>query len=145
MIKSLLQPPPMTARASTGLLVIRLVAGLAFVLHGWGKIQHPFSWAGPNSPYPAFLLGLAALSEFGGGIAWMLGLLTPLASFGIACTMVVAVHLHMFTMKDPFVASAPGQGSYELGALYLALSVMLILTGPGRWSADRFLFGQKQA
>ncbi|MBV8879428.1 MAG: DoxX family protein [Planctomycetaceae bacterium] len=143
MLKSLLQPPPLSARASTGLLVVRVIAGLAFVLHGWGKIQHPFSWGGPNSPYPAFLLGLAALSEFGGGIGWMLGLLTPLSCFGIACTMVTAIHLHMVTMKQSFVATGPGEGSYELAAVYLAVAVLLALAGPGRWSADRFLFGQK--
>jgi len=42
---------------------------------------------------PGFLQGLAALSEFGGGLALIAGLLTPLAAFGIACTMVVAVGL----------------------------------------------------
>ena len=87
MIKELFKPAPLSARASAGLLAVRVVAGLAFMLHGWGKIQHPFSWMGPDSGTPAFFQGLAALSEFGGGLAWILGLLTPLASFGIACTM----------------------------------------------------------
>ena len=64
--------------ADTALLLLRIVAGVAFMLHGWGKIQHPFSWMGPDMP--GFLQALAALSEFGGGAAWALGLLTPLAS-----------------------------------------------------------------
>lgn len=144
MIKTLFQPVPVGARASAGLLAVRLVAGLAFMLHGWGKIQHPFSWMGPESGTPGILQGLAALSEFGGGLAWILGLLTPLASFGIACTMVVATHFHMIVRKDPFVPSGPG-GSYELPLIFLALSVLFILAGPGRYSADRFVFGQKEA
>jgi len=143
MIKDLFKPAPMPARASLGLLVIRVVAGLAFMIHGWGKIQHPFSWMGPNSGYPPFLLGLAALSEFGGGLGWMLGLLTPLACFGIACTMVTAIHMHVFTLKQGFIASAPGEGSYEIAAVYLALALCLAFAGPGRYSADRCLFGQK--
>lgn len=143
MIKKLFQPAPQSSLASTGLVVIRLVAGLAFVIHGWGKIQHPFSWMGENSGYPALLLGLAALSEFGGGIAWILGLLTPLASLGIASTMLVALRLHVFVMHDSFVASAPKQSSFELPAVYLAVAVLLALAGPGRHSADRCLFGQK--
>jgi putative oxidoreductase len=143
MVKKLLQPAPLPAAASAGLLVLRVVAGLAFVLHGWVKIQHPFSWMGPNSDYPGFLLGLAALSEFGGGIAWILGLLTPLACFGIACTMLVALRLHVFVIGDPFVGSSAHPGSFELPAVYLALAVLLALAGPGRFSVDRCLFGQK--
>jgi len=143
MVKKLLQPAPLPAPVSAGLLALRIAAGLAFVLHGWVKIQHPFSWMGPNSDYPAFLLGLAALSEFGGGIAWVLGLLTPLACFGIACTMLVALRLHIFVMHDPFVATAPKQSSFEIAAVYLAVAVLLALAGPGRFSVDRCVFGQK--
>jgi len=141
MIKRLFQPAPLAARASAGLLAIRLVAGLAFMMHGWGKIQHPFSWAGTN--YPAFLQGLAALSEFGGGLAWILGLLTPLASFGIACTMLTAIQLHVITLKQSFVATKQSEQSYEVAAVYLALCVLFLLAGPGRYSADRQVFGQK--
>jgi len=143
MIKKLFQPAPLSAGASAGLLVLRVVAGLAFVVHGWGKIQHPFSWMGPNSGYPGFLQGLAALSEFGGGIGWTLGLLTPLSCLGIACVMLVALRLHVFILGDPFVGSAAHPSSYELAAVYLALSILLALAGPGRLSVDRCVFGQK--
>lgn len=144
MIKDFFKPAPLNARASTGLLIVRLVAGLAFMIHGWGKIQHPFSWMGPDAGTPGFFQFLAALSEFGGGLAWILGLLTPLASFGIACTMAMAVRLHMIVMGDPFVATGPGKGSYELAAIFLAIAALLFFAGPGRWSADRFVFGQKE-
>src|SRR5262245_3700726 len=66
-------------RAAWGLLVVRVVFGLGIAQHGWSKIQHPFNWMGPDAPVPAFLQFLAALSEFGGGIALIFGLLTPLA------------------------------------------------------------------
>lgn len=145
MIKAVFQPAPLTARASAGLLVLRVVAGIAFAIHGWGKIQHPLSWAGPQPMYPAFLLFLAAFSEFAGGIAWILGLLTPLASFGIACTMAFAVHLHAVVMKDPFVPDGPGKGAWELAAVFFCIAVLFGLAGPGRYSADRLVFGQKPA
>lgn len=125
---------------SAALLLIRVVAGLAFVHHGWGKIQDPFGWMGPEG-FPGILQALAALSEFGGGMAWILGLLTPLASAGIACTMAVAMHLHAFVLGDPFVASGPGQGAYEPAALYFCLALLLLAAGPGRFSLDRVLFG----
>lgn len=56
-------------RAGLGLLIIRIVFGLGILHHGWGKIQHPFTWMGPDAPVPGILQALAALSEFGGGIA----------------------------------------------------------------------------
>src|SRR5688572_30546333 len=118
----LFQPPALSPRASAGLLILRIVAGLAFMLHGYGKIQNPFGWMGPDAGTPGILQGLAALSEFGGGLAWILGLLTPLASFGIACTMAVAIRLHAIVMGDPFVPTGPGQGAYELAALFFCIS-----------------------
>lgn len=142
-MKKLFKPVRLPALASAGLLLLRLVAGLAFMFHGWGKIQHPFTWMGPDAPTPGFLQMLAAVSEFGGGLAWMLGLLTPLASFGLLCTMSVATHLHAIVLKDPFVPSGPGS-SYELAALYLCLSACLLLAGPGRFSLDRLIFGERE-
>ncbi len=124
---------------NAALLLLRITAGIAFAIHGFSKIQNPFSWAGPDSPLPGFLLALAALSEFGGGIAWVLGLLTPLASFGIACTMAVAFSFHTFVNGDPFV-SREGPSS-ELAAIYFCIALVLLALGPGLFAADRKLFG----
>lgn len=138
----LLQPVRQSVGLSAGLLLFRLVAGLAFIFHGWGKIQNPFGWMGPDASVPGILQAAAAAAEFGGGFAWMLGMLTPVASLGLLCTMGVAVWMHAVVMRDPFVPQGPG-GSYELAAVYLCLSVLLLLAGPGRFSADRFAFGEK--
>jgi putative oxidoreductase len=139
----LFRPAEMSAPASTGLLALRLVAGLAFMFHGWGKIQDPLGWMGPDAGVPGVLQALAAISEFGGGLAWMWGLLTPVASLGLLCTMAVAASLHAFVMSDPFVASGPGQGSYELAAVYFCVALLLLLAGPGRFSLDRMFFGAR--
>ena len=71
---------------SVGLLLLRLVMGVAFVLHGWGKIQNPMGWMGPEATMPAVLQALAAISEFGGGLALIAGLLTRSASLGITAS-----------------------------------------------------------
>jgi putative oxidoreductase len=105
----LLKPQRLSTSASIGLLVLRLVSGLAFVLHGYGKIQNPFAWM-PGGSVPEIFQALAAVSEFGGGIAWMFGLLTPLFSFGLMCTMAVATYMHAAVFGDPFVATGAGQG-----------------------------------
>lgn len=138
----LLKTPRLSASASTGFLVLRLVAGLAFMHHGWDKIQDPTGWAGPDSAIPGFFLALAAISEFGGGLAWMLGLLTRLASFGLTCTMAVAVHFHAIHRGDPFAST--GQGPvYEPAAVYFCIAIVFLLAGPGRFSLDRLIFGEK--
>ncbi len=127
---------------SVGLLVLRLVMGAAFVLHGWPKIQDPFGWMPPEASVPGVLQGLAALAEFGGGIALIIGLLTRLASLGIASVMVVAIGMVHVPQGDPFV----GQGgpSWELAAVYLACAILFLLLGPGRISLDAVLFGKTE-
>jgi putative oxidoreductase len=126
---------PASRRVNATLLLLRLVAGVAFMMHGWGKIQMPVSWMGPQATTPGWLQFLAALSEFGGGLAWVIGLLVPLASFGIACTMAVAVYLHMIVLKDPFV-NLTGGNSYELGLIFFSIALFLMVQGPGRYSLD---------
>ena len=125
---------------SVAVLLLRLVMGVAFVLHGWPKIQNPFGWMGPGAPMPGILLALAALAEFGGGIALIFGLLTRLASLGIACVMVVAIGMVHVPKGDPFV----GQGgpSWELAAVYLACAIVFLLLGSGRFSLDALFFGR---
>jgi putative oxidoreductase len=116
---------------SASLFLLRLVAGFAFVLHGWSKAKHPLSWMGPGTP--ALLQLIAVVAELGGGLGWMVGFLTPLASFGIACTMIVAICRHAFIKGDPFI------GGYELAVVYLCIAMLLGTVGPGRFAVDDFL------
>ncbi|HLO57413.1 MAG TPA: DoxX family protein [Bacteroidales bacterium] len=134
--------PVNPARVDLALLLIRMVAGLSFAFYGSFKIKDPLHWMGPDSGYPAFFQMLAAISEFCGGIAWIIGFLTPLASFGIACTMTVATYTHI-SGGDPFV-SFTGGGAYDHPLLFLVIAVMLLLSGPGRFSTDRIVFGERK-
>jgi putative oxidoreductase len=126
---------------AVGLLVLRLVAGTAITLHGWPKIQNAFSWMGPDAPVPGVLQALAALAEFGGGICWVLGLLTPFASLLIACTMTVAITTVHLKRGDPFVASAGGP-SFEPALGYLAIALAILLVGPGKLALDAMIFSR---
>jgi putative oxidoreductase len=143
-----LYPPFLGGRAAVGLLVLRVVAGAAFILHGWGKIFKDgqfimFHWMPAEMGVPSFLQGLAAFAEFGGGIALILGLLTPLAAFLIACNMVVALAKVHLPKGDPFVASTPGGPSFEPALGYLAVMILFLLAGPGTLSLDALLFRRK--
>lgn len=129
--------------AGLALLLVRLVMGFAFVLHGWPKIQNPMGWmnAMGGSSVPSFLQALAAFAELGGGLALILGLLTPIAAFGLVCQMIGALALVHLPQGHPFVAQ--GGPSFELALIYLVLAVLLIAVGPGKWSLDALIFGRR--
>ncbi len=134
-------------RGAIGLLIVRLVFGLGMVLHGSQKIGTPFTWmnafAGPKAP-PGFLQALAAIAEFFGGLALILGLLTPIAALGVVCVMLAAIAMAHLPAGDPFIG-APGKSSFESAAGYLAVALLLIITGPGALSLDWLLFGRRRA
>ena len=129
-----------TIDVDLAILLIRIVCGLAFIQHGFGKIQHPLTWMGPEATIPAIFQALAAISEFGGGIALVLGFLTRLGALGIGCTMTVAVIMHGFIFGDPFV-NLTGGHSFEPAIVYLVIAILLMIIGPGRFSLDRIIFG----
>lgn len=141
-INRLFAVPKYSTFGDIALLLLRLAAGAAFVMHGWVKIQHPFNWMGEHGFAPGPLQALAALSEFGGGLAWIAGLLTPLASLGVLCTMSVAVYTMAIMSHAPFVAKAMGP-SFELPTVYFCIALVFIALGPGRLSADKALFGTR--
>lgn len=133
-------PEPVKGSGAVGLLLVRLVMGLAFILHGWPKIQNPTGWMGAD--IPGILQACAAVAEFGGGIALILGLLTPLFALLLAGTMGFATFLHHIPKGDPFVN--PQGPSFESAAVYLALALMFLLTGPGALSLDAVLFHRRR-
>ena len=128
----------LTAGQSLGLLVLRVVVGAAFILHGWPKIQKPTSWMG--DAVPGFLQFAAAITEFGGGIALILGLLTPLVALALAVQMAAALMLVHIPKGHPFVGGEGGD--YELPLVYLALFLTFLAVGPGRYSLDALLSGR---
>ena len=115
------------------LAVLRIVAGLLFVLHGTQKL---FGFPAPMDPQPGLLtlMGLAGLIEFVGGLLFSVGLFTRPVAFVLAGEMAVAY----------FMAHAP-QGFWpilnqgELAVLYCFIFLHFAATGPGEWSIDHEL------
>jgi putative oxidoreductase len=127
------------ARNSLGLLVLRVVVGAALMFHGLPKIQNPMGWMDAEAPVPGVLQAAAAVAEFVGGGALIVGLLTRLFAFMLVINMAVAAGMVHISKGDPFVGK-PGEPSWELAAVYFACSLLLLLTGPGRFSLDALLF-----
>ena len=94
-----------STRASTGILLLRIIVGLAFVVHGWPKIQHPASWMtmtmGAHAFAPPWLQVIVTIVEFFGGIALILGFLTPLVAAAILIDMAGAIITVQLPMGPP--------------------------------------------
>ncbi len=136
-MKAIIFPPILSNRVSVGILVFRVFTGIAMMIHGIPKIQDPFSWMPPTAGVPALFQFLAAIAEFGGGVALVLGLVTPIACLGIIATMGTAIMMVHVPHGDAWIAKGK---SFELAGCYLLAAVMLLFSGPGRFSLDACLF-----
>jgi len=119
------------------LLVLRIAAGVIFVMHGYGKLfggnpgMEGFTKmvTGLGFPLPVVFAYAAALSEFVGGIALILGIFPRVAAFFIGCVMLVA----LVAVKK---AQLP-KGDVEFALL--AIVIAIGLHGAGRYSLGMFL------
>jgi len=130
------------------ILILRLALGAIFVMHGAQKVLGLFGGEGLAVTVQNFqahlgippILGYAAsFTEFFGGIALLVGVLTRLAALGIGMTMVVAalkVHLANGFFINWSCEAGKGHG-YEYNLALLALAFALVLTGGGAYSIDQ--------
>jgi putative oxidoreductase len=127
-------------------LVLRLSLGIVFFPHGAQKVLGWFGGYGfigtmgfftQKLGIPAPFAFLAIVAEFFGAIGLVVGLLTRVAAFGIACDMVVAVvMLHWqngFFMN--WAGNLKGEG-FEYHILVVAIALALMIRGGGLWSLD---------
>ncbi len=130
-------------------LLLRALVGASFAFsHGYGKLFPDGSFDGGKafvtspqaSPLaPAFLLYIAAWTEFLAGLGVLAGLLTRWAAIGILAVMTYAIFgVHW---KNGFAAQNQG---YEMALMYATMSLCIMALGPGSLSLDR-LFFQKAA
>lgn len=117
--------------AQYGPLPIRILAGIAFIIHGIPKLsnivrtEHFFS---SMIGLPATLGPVVGLLEVVGGIALLVGVLTRIASILFIIEMIGSTIIAK--LPKGFV------GGYELDLLLLSIAVSLILSGPGRISIE---------
>ena len=130
---------------SVGLLLLRVVIGVAFIGHGAQKL---FGWFGGYGPKgtggwmesigirPGVAMAVAAgIMELVGGVLFTAGLLTPVAAVLIAATMLGAIiKVHA---PNGFWSTSNG---IEFPLTVLVVAVAVALTGPGSISLDALFF-----
>jgi putative oxidoreductase len=127
---------------------LRLAMAVVFIAHGSGKVLGSFGGPGfkafisEQTPFPfmrpAWLwLAAAALSELVGGVLLLLGFLTRIGAFLIACVMltaIVGVHSKAFFLPS----------GMEYALTIFAVAIALLISGGGAASIDRALSGGRR-
>ena len=134
------------ARADLGLLLLRLGLAAMMLAHGYQKLFLQGGFAGTQAgfaqlgvPYPQVAGILIIVLELAGGVAMAFGLFTVVVGLCYAAAMAVAIwFVHL--ANGFFVA----QGGYELAGLTGVVALVLAISGAGRLSLDRAIFGAKR-
>ncbi|MGC0319149.1 DoxX family membrane protein [Kitasatospora acidiphila] len=128
---------------NTGLLLLRLVAGLLVAGHGVQKVSFHLGgrglaggteeFRGDGFRGGVFTALTAGGAQIGAGLLLAAGLLTPLAAAGTMGVMTVAL-----TVKRPHGLWVQNDG-FEYPLVLVTIGAVLSATGPGRWSLDAAL------
>lgn len=131
---------------TTAITALRVILGFLFTAHGWQKFNEwtiagtQASFAKMGIPAAEVVAPAVAVLELGGGIALILGVLTRVLAALLALDMAGA----LFLVHAPAGVFA-ADGGYELVLLLAAAAFALALTGAGRYSLDRAVFGRNNS
>lgn len=127
-----------------GTLILRLIVGIVFIVHGYLKLIDLGGTAGffGNLGIPAagFFAILVALVEFLGGIGYVAGLFTRYAGLLTGIDMLVA--LILVHARNGFLIASGGYegGGYKFVLTLLGISIFFLFHGAGKYSLDEKFF-----
>ncbi len=136
------------------LLLLRIGVGLVFIPHGYSKVFGPggaaaFAADMPNFHLPVSLGYVAAWAEMFGSILLILGVLTRIDAFLLACVMAAATL--MVKLPDALYEVPRGTSKFlvamrgiELELMLMIASLAIVLLGPGRIAMDALIFRKKK-
>lgn len=117
-------------------LLLRLALGGVFIIHGYPKLKDLGKGAGQwlkGLGLPAGLGLVAGIVEFFGGIALIIGILTPIIAALFVLWTASLVWVSIAKIKKKFA------GGYELDLLLLAFALALFAIGGGAFSVDHLI------
>ena len=113
------------------LLVLRVILGLIFIYHGWGKVVEPAGAMGFFSSLglPSFLAPIVGVVEVGGGLMMIFGLFARPAATALLVVIAGALILVQFP--------AGIRAQLERDLLIAAALLTVIAHGPGALALRR--------
>lgn len=120
-----------------GKLILRLSLGIMMLFHGFSKIIHGIDgviYLTKNAGLPEFFAYGVFIGELVFPVLIILGLYSRIASIGMAFTMLMAIFLAYGSTL--FELGKHGAPTFELPFLYLAISVVIFLQGPGKYAVN---------
>ncbi|MEA3370369.1 MAG: DoxX family protein [Campylobacterota bacterium] len=127
---------------SLALLLARFTIAYGFyepAMMKWKDISSVAEWFGSMGiPFPTLNAYMAATAEILGVVLLTLGLLTRAISIPLIVVMIVAI----VTVHLPNGFSA-GDNGFEIPFYYMLFLLIFLTQGAGRFSLDRFIFGEK--
>lgn len=118
---------------TTAETLLRVVAGVLLVTHGYGKITNPFGAVGMVESlgfYPGvFWSPLLSATEFFGGILVTIGLFTRPAAFAAMIVLLVTVYFHG-------IVTGEGLAGAEKSILWAAIFFFFAIRGSNAQSVD---------
>ncbi len=124
------------------LLIARVIVGVIFCAHGAQILFGAFGGPGLAAFVQAMgpLGYLVAIGEFFGGLGLIVGFLSRFSAASIIVIMlgaIVLVHAEVGFFMN-WTGKQAGEG-YEYHLLVIALLLIILLVGPGRFAVGRFL------
>lgn len=116
------------AGSNLGLLVLRIVIALIFVIHSLPKLKQPGMMA-KGLGMPASAVTLLGLVELVGGVGVGIGLFPRLCAIVLSVVMLGAMYYKIMVWKVPF--SAHDKTGWEFDLLILAANIIIITAGSG--------------
>jgi putative oxidoreductase len=118
-------------------LILRLAIGTLFIVHGYPKLTAAQRAQGgawmKSMGMPAAMIPFAGVVEFFGGLALILGILTPIVAALSALWMLSTTWLVTTKAKKKYV------GGYEIDITLFLAALTLALLGSGIYSIDHLL------
>ena len=124
------------------LLIARVIVGVVFMAHGAQKLFGAFG--GPGLSAVVAMMGplgyLVSIGEFFGGLGLVVGFLSRFSAASIIVIMLGAIG--MVHSKVGFfmnwMGNQGGEG-FEYHLLAIAILLVIVIAGPGRYALGRFL------
>ena len=133
--------------APYGLAILRVVLGIAMIVHGWSKLSGGvgnvagFFGGTLGIPAPGLMAWVVTIVELVGGILLVVGFLTQIAGILIALDMLGAILFAYLLRGAPFIEN--GAITWEKEAVFAAAALCIVLAGPGAWSVEDAVAGNR--